>query len=174
MSTPYTNEDFRDEDGKLRHASRGPVAVVIMAKQDPNALKLVKMLAKINIDRLETGYLDISQGKNREVIIMSRNTNTTIGKLPYLAFFYDGKLKSRYKGDVSEAALDRYFREKINEAATQSASSERKDVTSSSSRFSMAAAASGAAGKKPTAADAAKAHGTMIGANVAWRSDLKT
>lgn len=160
MSEPFTNDDFMLQEGKLRLARREPCAVVIMTKTDANSIKLTKILSSIS--GLTTGYLDISAGKNREVVNMSRETNTPITHLPYLAFFFDGKLKSRYKGDVTKDALTKYFSEKIFEAKSSNMVS--KDEPSAP-RFTMAQP------NKQMPSGDPKTNG-MVGLNVAWRSDV--
>jgi len=170
MSTVFTQEDFRVEDGKLRLAQRGPAAVLIMSRGVPAHLELLKVLKSVKLNHLETGYLDITQGKNREVINMSRETGTPIAALPSLLYFYDGKLKSKCKKDnISKSTLEVYFQEKMQESATQNASSERKNMTGGDtvSRFSMAQQNNSANGKKVDP----KALGSLIGINVAWRSE---
>lgn len=171
MSEPFTQQDFRIEGDKLRLSRRGFHAVLIMSK-DAASMQLIKMLASINVNRLETGYLDISQGKNREVIIMSRKTSTEIKNLPYLGFFCDGKLKCRYKGEVTKNAIAKYFEDKIISESMQSASSERKTTTKQSAQFSMAKNGidSGRSGKGAKVLPDQRNNG-MIGLNAAWRGD---
>lgn len=142
MSEAFTFEDFRIEDNKLRLAKRGFVAVVILSR-DPDSLELVKNLATLNVPHLHTGYLDITQGANRKVVVMAKNTTTPIQSVPYLGFFVDGKLKCRYKGDTNRSTLFEYFQDKILESAQQSASSStiRKNETRGSvgaKNFAMA------------------------------------
>ena len=170
MSEAFNNEDFRVEDGKLRLARRGYVAVVIMSKT-PESIQLVKTLASLNVTNLQTGYLDISQGQNRQVVLMSKNTPTYIQSAPYLAFFADGKLKCRYKGDVNKKTMTDYFQDKIIEAAQQQSSTVRKSETVSSSNaanFAMANKNTMMGGGKqlPIPKDSA-----FIGFNRAWLAD---
>ena len=172
MSESLTHEDFRVEDGKLRLAKRGAVAVLIMSKT-PESIQLVKTLASINVNNLHTAYLDISQGKNRDVILLSRNTATAITSLPYLAFFYDGKLKCRYKGDVNKAAMSNYFQDKIIEVATQSSSSARKSETISSTNMGKFTMATSGDKNKPTGGKVIPVDNSIIGYNRAWLVDQK-
>lgn len=165
MSEPFTSEDFRVEDGKLRLAKRGAVAVLIMSKT-PESLQLVKTLSGLNVNNLHTGYLDISQGQNRNVILQSKNTQTPITSVPYLGFFFDGKLKCRYKGEVTKSAMVNYFQDKIIECATQSASSVRKsDTVNTSQMTKFTMAATGNKGKQ------IQADNSIIGFNTSWRAD---
>jgi len=168
MSEPLSHDDFRIEDGKLRLAKRGAVAVLIMSKT-PESIQLVKTLSALNVNNLHTCYLDISQGENRNVILKAKQTQTPITSVPYLGFFFDTKLKCRYKGDVTKAAMANYFQDKIIECATQSASSVRKSDTVSSSnvgKFTMSAS-----GNKPSGGKQAPVDNSIIGFNSAWRAD---
>lgn len=170
MSVEYNIDDFSLENGKLRLAQRGPVAVFFMSKSDAKHQQVLQVLKTIRLDKLEIGFLDITKGKNREVIIMSRDTNTPITQLPYLAYFYDTKLKAKYKSDVTKSALERYFLEKMMESATQSASSGKSLVANDPSRkFSMAQqqSSSGGSGKPVDPRNL----GALIGSNVAWRTE---
>uniref|UniRef100_A0A6C0JTA6 Thioredoxin domain-containing protein n=1 Tax=viral metagenome TaxID=1070528 RepID=A0A6C0JTA6_9ZZZZ len=173
MSTEYNIDDFSLDGGKLRLAQRGPVAVFFMSKSDPKHMQVLQVLKTIRLDKLEIGFLDITKGKNREVIIMSRDTNTPITQLPYLAYFYDTKLKAKYKSDVTKSALERYFLEKMMESATQSASSGKSLVNDPSKKFSMAqqqSSSGGGAGGGGKPVDP-RALGGMVGQNVAWRTE---
>ena len=162
MTEPLTHEDFDVEDGKLHFKRRGSCAVLIMPK-DAQSMQLAKILSSLNIDGLATSYLDITQGKNRDVILLARKTNTPITKVPSLAFFFDGKLKSRYKGDANKSAMYKYFQQKVVEYASKG-SSGGKNVDSKTPQFAMAK--TGANVPIPSA----KASG-MVGINVAWRND---
>ncbi len=169
MSEAFTNEDFRIDDGKLRLAKRGYVAVLIISR-DTESVDLVKKLASLNVPQLHTGYLDITQGSNRKVVVMAKSTSTPIQSVPYLGFFVDGKLKIRYKGNTDKKTLFDYFQDKILESAQQSASSVRKSDTRGTvqaANFAMAKSNAKANGKVLPSAAAVG----MIPYNMPWRSD---
>jgi hypothetical protein len=175
MSEPFTNEDFNIQGDKLRLARRGAVAVLIMSKSVPEHIQLLKVLSSINLNHLETGFLDISSGKNREVVVQAKQTTTQINQLPYLAFFYDQKLKARYKGDIHKGKMEHWFQEKIMECAQANVSSDRKNMTSApNQRFAMAQqqmpVTVGGGTKKQTDGIG---QSSVVGINVAWRADLQ-
>lgn len=169
MSIPLSYDDFVIEDGKLRLARRGNVAVLIYAKS-PETEQFKKLLTVLNVERLQSAFLDISQGKNKQVILDSRKTTTPIKDVPYLGFFADGKLKARYKGVINKGKLEEFFNDKIVESAmAEKTTGTRKNDTVSStmaSQFSMSRT-SGAGAKGPVSSSA----GT-IPYNQAWKKDI--
>lgn len=159
MSEPLSNDDFKVEGGKLQLLRPGFYAVLLMSKNDQNCISLAKILNVINVDRLHVAYLDITSGGNRNVITMSRDTKTNISGIPYLGFFVEGTLKSRYKGEVSKDSISKYFTEKVFEARSKSVN-QREETP----KFSMDA-------KRPSQAAAVEGANQLIGRNVAWRAD---
>src|SRR6056297_3449101 len=123
MTEPLSYDDFGLEDGKkLRLLRRGVYAVLFMAKDDKASMQLVRIMKNLQIPGMATGYLDITKGKNREVIALSRRTSSQINSLPYLGIFCEGKLKCRYKGAVNREKLRNYCQQKVIEYSTKAQS----------------------------------------------------
>ena len=171
MTEPLSHDDFGIEDGdKLRLMRRGIFAVLFMAKGEQGSMQLARILKTLQVPGLETGYLDITQGANREVIKMSRKTTAKITTLPYLALFYNGKLKFRYKGDANRETLRNYCQKKVIELSSKPSTIRPATVRSdggNSQQFAMAR--SNATNSTKPAPSATKAG--IIGYNVAWRID---
>jgi len=124
MTEPLSHDDFGIEDGKkLRLLRRGCFAVLFMAKDDGASMQLVRIMKNIQVPGMATGYLDITKGKNRDVISMSRKTSSQINSLPYLGIFCEGKLKCRYKGAVNREKLRNYCQQKVIEFSTKAQTS---------------------------------------------------
>lgn len=183
MSIPLSNEDFGVEDGKLRLLRKGYFSVLIYSKTDPRAEQVRKLLSSLDVNQLHTAYLDISQGKNKEVILQSRKTSVPITDVPYLGFFVDGKLKARYKSNIEPNALKKYFTDKIVEAATStekiSNPNIRKNETvqrAMNDQFSMSRPGGRSVGGSglPTSGSLSSASSGTIPFNQAWKTDLVT
>lgn len=171
MSEPLSNDDFSIEDSKLRLLRKGPFAVLFMAKNDPGSMSLVKILKTIQVPGMQTGYLDITQGKNKDVVTMSRKTKASISSVPYLAIFYDGRLKFRYKGDVDAEKIRNYCQNKVIEMVNEMKAPKQTVSASGQPQFSMARQQSGAANEAvKNAPDATKAG--IIGYNKAHLIDM--
>lgn len=179
MSIPLSHEDFEIQEGKLRLTRRGYFCVLIYSKADPRAEQLRKVLANLDVNQLHAAYLDISQGKNRDVILQSRKTSVPITDVPYLGFFVDGKLRARYKG---AGDLKKWFTDKIVEAATAtekiSNPNVRKNETvqrAMNEQFTMSRPGGrsvGGSGGGSTASQAAINSSSLIGFNTSWRTEM--
>jgi hypothetical protein len=119
MSEQLSHDDFACEDSKLRLLRKGAFAVLFMTKGDSTSASLINILKQIRVGGMETGYLDISKDRNKEVILMSRKTNSPISTVPYLAIFYEGRLKCRYKSDVDVEKIRTYCQKKVIELASE-------------------------------------------------------
>lgn len=175
MSEPLSNDDFTIEDAKLRLLRKGPYAALFMAKNEAGSMSLIKILKTIQVPGMQTGYLDITQGKNKDVITLSRKTKAPISSVPYLAIFYDGKLKFRYKGDVDTEKIRSYCQNKVIEMANElkmPVATTRQTVGSTSQQqFAMARQQTGAASDATkNAPDATKVG--IIGYNKAHLIDM--
>lgn len=174
MTEPLTHDDFGVEDGKkLRLMRRGAYAVLFMAKDDGASMQLVRIMKNIQVPGMATGYLDITKGKNRDVITLSRKTNSQISSLPYLGIFCEGRLKCRYKGAVNREKLRNYCQQKVVEfstkAQTYKTSAVRQDGGAvnrnvKADQFSLSREDRNTSQPNPTKAG-------MVGVNVAWRLD---
>lgn len=180
MTEPLSHDDFGIEDGKkLRLLRRGVFAVLFMAKDDKASMQLVRIMKNLQIPGMATGYLDITRGKNRDVIALSRRTTSQINSLPYLGIFCEGKLKCRYKGAVNREKLRNYCQTKVIDFSTKAQTHRtgpiRQDGGGSINRtvkadqFSLARSngdASKGGGPHPVKAG-------MVGLNRAWLLDGK-
>jgi hypothetical protein len=170
MAEPLSHDDFGIEDGnKLRLLRRGVVAVLFMAKGEQGSMQLVAILKTLQVPGLATCYLDITTGKNRDVIKLSRKTTAKITTLPYLALFCDGKLKFRYKGEVDRERLRSYCQKKVIDLSSASHSQLKpRGTPANSQQFSMARSNKSennpGGGPHPSKAG-------IIGYNTAWRVD---
>lgn len=108
--------DFKIVEGKLHLARPGFYAVLFMIGNEMNSINVKEILDTLSIDRLHFASIDISDNHNRDVVTLSRDTKAPIYGIPYLAFFVDGCIRSRYVGHVSTSAFTKYFTDKVSEA----------------------------------------------------------
>jgi len=173
MTEPLKKDDFGIEDNnKLRLLRRGSYAVLFMAKGDQGSMQLIRILKNVQVPGMTTAYLDITQGKNRDVITMSRKTTAKITGVPYLGIFHDGKIKCRYKGAVDREKLRDYCQNKVIEFASSGSGPRPKQEgiinrKVKADQFSLSRNSKGSqpkTGPNPTSAG-------MVGLNAAWRVD---
>jgi len=176
MTEPLSHDDFGIEDGKkLRLMRRGIFAVLFMAKDDRPSMELVRIMKNLQVPGMATGYLDITKGKNREVISLSRRTSSQINSLPYLGIFCEGKLKCRYKGAVNREKLRNYCQQKVVEFSTKAQSYRTGPVRQDGGAVNRQVKADQFSLARNEGSEKSQPHPTkagMVGINTAWKLDM--